>query len=52
MHYFNFDSEREIKWYLYAQNPGSSHQLFGASQGVGTAILTLLGEFNPQTQNL
>ncbi|KAF8100561.1 hypothetical protein N665_0221s0038 [Sinapis alba] len=37
---------------LYAQNPDSSSHLFGTSQGSGTAILTLLGGFHPQTQSL
>ncbi|KAL2922671.1 hypothetical protein RDABS01_014162 [Bienertia sinuspersici] len=40
------------QWNLYAQNPDSSSHLFGTSQGVGTAILTLLGGFHPQTQCL
>ena len=38
------------QWNLYAQNPDSSSHLFGTSQGAGTAILTLLGGFHPQTQ--
>ncbi|GJX83136.1 photosystem I P700 apoprotein A2, partial [Tanacetum coccineum] len=37
---------------IYAQNPDSSSHLFGTSQGAGTAILTLLGGFHPQTQSL
>jgi photosystem I P700 chlorophyll a apoprotein A2 len=40
------------QWNLYAQNPDSSSHLFGTSQGVGTAIITLLGGFHPQTQSL
>ncbi|KAF3647605.1 Photosystem I chlorophyll a apoprotein A2 [Capsicum annuum] len=40
------------QWNLYAQNPNSSSHLFGTTQGVGTAILTLLGGFHPQTQSL
>ncbi|KAL8512280.1 hypothetical protein ACS0TY_018672 [Phlomoides rotata] len=40
------------QWNLYAQNPDSSNHLFGTSQGAGTAILTLLGGFHPQTQSL
>nr|VDD26429.1 unnamed protein product [Brassica rapa] len=40
------------QWNLYAQNPDSSSHLFGTSQGSGTAILTLLGGFHPQTQSL
>ncbi|PWA50022.1 PsaB, chloroplast [Artemisia annua] len=39
------------QWNLYAQNPDSSSHLFGTSQGAGTAILTLLGGFHPQTQS-
>ncbi|KAL1370414.1 hypothetical protein AAHE18_01G058600 [Arachis hypogaea] len=40
------------QWNLYAQNPDSSSHLFGTPQGAGTAILTLLGGFHPQTQSL
>jgi photosystem I P700 chlorophyll a apoprotein A2 len=40
------------QWNLYAQNPDSSSHLFGTSQGAGTAILTLLRGFHPQTQSL
>ncbi|CAK7323961.1 unnamed protein product, partial [Dovyalis caffra] len=40
------------QWNLYAQNPDSSSHLFGTSQGAGTAVLTLLGGFHPQTQSL
>ena len=40
------------QWNLYAQNPDSSSHLFGTDQGAGTAILTLLGGFHPQTQSL
>ncbi|ERN04668.1 hypothetical protein AMTR_s00076p00111250 [Amborella trichopoda] len=40
------------QWNLYAQNPDSSGHLFGTSQGAGTAILTLLRRFHPQTQSL
>ncbi|PHT36604.1 Photosystem I chlorophyll a apoprotein A1 [Capsicum baccatum] len=40
------------QWNLYAQNPDSSSHLFGTAQGAGTAILTLLGGFHPQTQSL
>uniref|UniRef100_A0A452Z2F1 Uncharacterized protein n=1 Tax=Aegilops tauschii subsp. strangulata TaxID=200361 RepID=A0A452Z2F1_AEGTS len=32
--------------------PDSSNHLFGTAQGAGTAILTLLGGFHPQTQSL
>ncbi|MCD9637598.1 hypothetical protein HAX54_020975, partial [Datura stramonium] len=40
------------QWNLYAQNPNSSSHLFGAAQGAGTSILTLLGGFHPQMQSL
>ncbi|CAN6476523.1 unnamed protein product [Victoria cruziana] len=40
------------QWNLYAQNPASSSHLFSTFQGVGTAILTLLERFHPQTQSL
>ncbi|GJT56023.1 photosystem I P700 apoprotein A2 [Tanacetum coccineum] len=40
------------QWNLYSQNLDSSSHLFGTSQGAGTAILTLLGGFHPQTQSL
>jgi photosystem I P700 chlorophyll a apoprotein A2 len=40
------------QWNLYAQNPDSSSHLFGTSQGAGTAFLTLLRGFHPQTQSL
>ena len=36
----------------YASNPDSVKHVFGTSQGAGTAILTFLGGFNPQTQSL
>ncbi|KAI4965558.1 hypothetical protein ZWY2020_051312 [Hordeum vulgare] len=40
------------QWNLYAQNHDSRNHLFGKAQGDGTAILTLLGGFHPQTQSL
>jgi photosystem I P700 chlorophyll a apoprotein A2 len=36
----------------YASNPDSAKHVFGTSEGAGTAILTFLGGFNPQTQSL
>ena len=36
----------------YATNPDSTTHVFGTSEGAGTAILTFLGGFNPQTQSL
>nr|YP_010917722.1 photosystem I P700 apoprotein A2 [Encalypta ciliata]UVG41308.1 photosystem I P700 apoprotein A2 [Encalypta ciliata] len=40
------------QWNVYAQNPDSNNHLFGTSEGSGTAILTFLGGFHPQTQSL
>ena len=39
-------------WAAYAQNPDSPSHLFGTSEGAGSAILTFLGGFHPQTQSL
>jgi photosystem I P700 chlorophyll a apoprotein A2 len=39
-------------WGVYAQNPDTAYQLFGTSEGSGTAILTFLGGFHPQTEAL
>jgi photosystem I P700 chlorophyll a apoprotein A2 len=39
-------------WAAYAQNPDSSSHIFATSEGAGTAILTFLGGFHPQTQSL
>jgi photosystem I P700 chlorophyll a apoprotein A2 len=39
-------------WGVYAQNPDSAGHIFGTSQGAGTAILTFLGGFHPQTESL
>jgi len=39
-------------WGVYAQNPDTAGQIFGTSQGAGTAILTFLGGFHPQTEAL
>ncbi|MBW4623643.1 MAG: photosystem I core protein PsaB [Cyanosarcina radialis HA8281-LM2] len=39
-------------WGVYAQNPDTAQHVFGTSQGAGTAILTFLGGFHPQTQSL
>ncbi|MFN6351686.1 MAG: photosystem I core protein PsaB [Cyanobacteriota bacterium] len=39
-------------WSVYAQNPDTAGQLFGTSTGAGTAILTFLGGFHPQTEAL
>ncbi len=39
-------------WGVYAQNPDTANHVFGTSQGAGTAILTFLGGFHPQTESL
>jgi photosystem I P700 chlorophyll a apoprotein A2 len=36
----------------YAFNPDTIQHIFGTSTGSGTAILTFIGGFNPQTQSL
>ena len=39
-------------WGVYAQNPDGMNQVFNSSTGAGTAILTFLGGFHPQTESL
>jgi len=39
-------------WTVYAENPDSINHIYGTSTGAGTAILTFLGGFHPQTQSL
>jgi photosystem I P700 chlorophyll a apoprotein A2 len=39
-------------WTVYAQNPDSVNHVYGTTEGAGTAILTFLGGFHPQTQAL
>jgi photosystem I P700 chlorophyll a apoprotein A2 len=39
-------------WAAYAQSPDSTSHIFATSEGAGTAILTFLGGFHPQTQSL
>ena len=39
-------------WGVYAQNPDTASHVFGTSEGAGTAILTFLGGFHPQTESL
>jgi len=39
-------------WTAYAENPDSATHIYGTSEGAGTAILTFLGGFHPQTQSL
>merc|ERR1712078_599095 len=37
-------------WASYAQNPDTATHIFNTNEGSGTAILTFLGGFHPQTQ--
>nr|YP_009550541.1 photosystem I P700 apoprotein A2 [Eustigmatophyceae sp. Bat 8/9-7w]QAA11471.1 photosystem I P700 apoprotein A2 [Eustigmatophyceae sp. Bat 8/9-7w] len=39
-------------WKVYAQNPDSASHIFSSADGAGTAILTFLGGFHPQTKSL
>jgi photosystem I P700 chlorophyll a apoprotein A2 len=39
-------------WGVYAENPDTAGHIFGTAQGAGTAILTFLGGFHPQTESL
>ncbi len=39
-------------WGVYAENPDTTAHLFGTADGAGTAILTFLGGFHPETQSL
>ncbi|MDB9529300.1 photosystem I core protein PsaB [Oscillatoria sp. CS-180] len=39
-------------WGVYAQNPDTASHIFGTADGAGTAILTFLGGFHPQTESL
>ncbi|RMF20459.1 MAG: photosystem I core protein PsaB [Cyanobacteria bacterium J083] len=39
-------------WGVYAQNPDTAGHVFSTSEGAGTAILTFLGGFHPQTESL
>nr|NP_043151.1 photosystem I P700 chlorophyll a apoprotein A2 [Cyanophora paradoxa]P48113.1 RecName: Full=Photosystem I P700 chlorophyll a apoprotein A2; AltName: Full=PsaB [Cyanophora paradoxa]7DR0_B Chain B, Photosystem I P700 chlorophyll a apoprotein A2 [Cyanophora paradoxa]7DR1_B Chain B, Photosystem I P700 chlorophyll a apoprotein A2 [Cyanophora paradoxa]7DR2_aB Chain aB, Photosystem I P700 chlorophyll a apoprotein A2 [Cyanophora paradoxa]7DR2_bB Chain bB, Photosystem I P700 chlorophyll a apoprotein len=39
-------------WGVYTENPDTANHVFGSSDGAGTAILTFLGGFHPQTQSL
>jgi photosystem I P700 chlorophyll a apoprotein A2 len=40
------------RWIVYAQNPDTATHLFNSGEGSGSAILTFLGGFHPQTQSL
>jgi photosystem I P700 chlorophyll a apoprotein A2 len=39
-------------WAAYAQNPDTATHVFNTNEGSGTAILTFLGGFHPQTQSM
>jgi photosystem I P700 chlorophyll a apoprotein A2 len=39
-------------WGVYAENPDTAGHIFGTAQGAGSAILTFLGGFHPQTESL
>ena len=39
-------------WGAYAENPDTAEHIFGTKVGSGSAILTFLGGFHPQTQSL
>lgn len=39
-------------WSVYAENPDTASHAFGTAEGAGTAILTFLGGFHPQTEAL
>ena len=39
-------------WTVYAENPDTAAHVYGTADGAGTAILTFLGGFHPQTQSL
>jgi len=39
-------------WSAYAQSPDTPEHIFGTNLGSGSAILTFLGGFNPQSQSL
>nr|YP_009397879.1 photosystem I P700 apoprotein A2 [Sonderella linearis]ARW67065.1 photosystem I P700 apoprotein A2 [Sonderella linearis] len=39
-------------WFEYTMNPDGANHIFSTSEGSGTAILTFLGGFHPQSQSL
>jgi photosystem I P700 chlorophyll a apoprotein A2 len=41
-----------LNWGVYAENPDTAGHVFGTANGAGTAILTFLGGFHPQTESL
>ena len=40
------------QWGVYAQSPDTTSHIFGTGEGAGTAILTFLGGFHPQTESI
>jgi photosystem I P700 chlorophyll a apoprotein A2 len=41
-----------LRWICYSRNPDTVNHVFGTNEGAGTAILTFLGGFHPQTQSM
>lgn len=41
-----------LNWFVYSENSDSVDHIFGTPDGAGTAILTFLGGFHPQTKSL
>jgi photosystem I P700 chlorophyll a apoprotein A2 len=39
-------------WAVYSENPDTANHIFSTSNGSGTAILTFLGGFHPETKSL
>jgi photosystem I P700 chlorophyll a apoprotein A2 len=40
------------EWSVYSEFPDGANHVFGTGEGAGTAILTFLGGFHPQTQSM
>jgi photosystem I P700 chlorophyll a apoprotein A2 len=40
------------RWSVYIEDPDTVNHIFGTNTGAGSAILTFLGDFHPQTQSL
>jgi photosystem I P700 chlorophyll a apoprotein A2 len=51
-HYLGLTPFFSGNWISYSENPDSAEHIFGTSTGAGTAILTFLGGFHPQTKSL
>ena len=41
-----------LRWFCYTLNPDTKNHIFGTKEGAGTAILTFVGGFHPQTQSM